>query len=136
MQRLSAEWQLWADAVEKVCGVRSARNNRMMVAAFLIRSCAFDARFESVLLRASPQNPFSTASTQSEDSCPSQTRPITEVLRLAAGAGRIARCWPCGVATDMLADSGQLMVAHQRRRFDAVGFAAFAAAVTGSCASA
>src|SRR5215831_1880450 len=50
------------DAVEKVCGMPSARNNRITVADFLNRSCAFDGRLESILLGASLQNPFSTAS--------------------------------------------------------------------------
>src|SRR5713101_8780998 len=35
---------------------------QFMVADFLNRSCAFDARFGSILLAASTQNPFSTAS--------------------------------------------------------------------------
>jgi len=42
----------WPIAVEKVCGMPSVRNNRIMVADFLNRSCAFDARFESILLAA------------------------------------------------------------------------------------
>jgi len=50
------------DAVEKVPAMRSTRNNRIIVANLLNRSCAFQARFESILLGASPQNPFSTAS--------------------------------------------------------------------------
>jgi hypothetical protein len=43
------------DVVEKVCGVPPARNNRIMMADFLNRSCAFDARFESILLADPPK---------------------------------------------------------------------------------
>jgi micrococcal nuclease len=42
--------RLWCDTVEKVCGMPSTRNNRINIADFLNRSCAFDARFESILL--------------------------------------------------------------------------------------
>jgi hypothetical protein len=52
------------DAVEKVLGMPPARNNRIMGAEFLNRSCAFDARLESMLLGDPPKNPFSTALTQ------------------------------------------------------------------------
>ena len=52
------EPQPLADAVEKVRSVPSARNNRIILADFLNRSCAFDARFESILLAAAAQNPF------------------------------------------------------------------------------
>jgi len=38
------------DAVEKVPGMPPARNKRIMGAEFLNRSCAFDARLESMLL--------------------------------------------------------------------------------------
>jgi hypothetical protein len=52
------------DTVEKVPGMSPARNKRIMGAEFLNRSCAFDARLESMLLGDPPKNPFSTASTQ------------------------------------------------------------------------
>ena len=55
------------DAVEKVCSVPSARNNRIILADFLNRSCAFDARFESILLAAPPKILFQ------------QHRPVAEV---------------------------------------------------------
>ena len=50
------------DAVEKVRGILLERN--IIGVDFLNRICALDAYFESILLGASPQNPFSTASTQ------------------------------------------------------------------------
>jgi hypothetical protein len=53
----------FTDAVEKGAGMPAARNNRIMGAGFLNRSCAFYARLESILLGEHPQNPFSTAST-------------------------------------------------------------------------
>jgi hypothetical protein len=59
---LSRKVRMGVDAVEKVHGMPSARNNRIMVADFLNRSCAFDACCESILLGVPPQNPFSTAS--------------------------------------------------------------------------
>src|SRR6516164_4370591 len=39
-----------ADAVEKVGATLTTRNNRIAQAGFLNRSCAFDARLESILL--------------------------------------------------------------------------------------
>jgi len=54
--------------------MRSARNDRIMVAFFLIRSCAFDRSSELILLRASPQNPFPTASVKG---CPCDYAGIT-----------------------------------------------------------
>jgi len=56
---------LLTDAVEKVDDMPPARNNRIMGADFLNRSCAFDARLESMLLGGPPRNPFSTASVKS-----------------------------------------------------------------------
>jgi len=53
-----------ADAVEKVGGMPSARNNRIMGADFLNRYCVFGTRLEPILLGDPPQNPFSTASAQ------------------------------------------------------------------------
>src|ERR1700680_3324031 len=53
---------LWVDTVEKVPGMSPARNKRIMGVEFLNRSCAFDARLESMLLGDPPKNPFSTAS--------------------------------------------------------------------------
>ena len=50
--------------VEKVCGMPSARNNRIMIVDFLNRSCTFDARFRINIARSPAQNPFSTASAQ------------------------------------------------------------------------
>jgi hypothetical protein len=47
-----------ADAVEKVRSTPSARNNRITMADFLNRSCAFEARLESILLVAPAQNLF------------------------------------------------------------------------------
>src|SRR5215831_19225382 len=47
-----------ADGVEKVCGTQSARNNRIRIVDVLIRSCAFEARLESILLGASLKIPF------------------------------------------------------------------------------
>src|SRR5262249_4480459 len=44
------------------------RNNRIRGANFLNRSCALDARLESMLLKAPCQNPFSTASAKSRHS--------------------------------------------------------------------
>jgi len=41
---------LLGDAVEKVDGIPAARNNRIVDADFLNRSCAFDARLKSKLL--------------------------------------------------------------------------------------
>jgi len=38
-----------ADAVEKVRGILPMRNNRILGVAFLNRTCAFDAHFESIL---------------------------------------------------------------------------------------
>src|SRR5713101_6784513 len=45
----------------EICRIR-IRNNRIVGANFLNRSCAFDARLESMLLEDPPQNPFSTVS--------------------------------------------------------------------------
>jgi hypothetical protein len=56
---------LMTDAVEKspkeTCRIK-IRNNRIKGANFLNRSCAFDARLESMLLGVPTQNPFSTVS--------------------------------------------------------------------------
>src|SRR5262249_8393618 len=41
---------LRVDAVEKVGATLTTRNNRIVQAGFLNRSCAFDARLESILL--------------------------------------------------------------------------------------
>src|SRR6266446_4081090 len=49
---------LRVDAVEKGGGIQPAHNNRIMGASFLNRSCGFDARVESMLLGAPPQNLF------------------------------------------------------------------------------
>jgi hypothetical protein len=54
-----------SDAVEKVGGMPSVRNNRNAGDDFLNRSCAFGGRLESMLLGDPPQNPFSTASARS-----------------------------------------------------------------------
>src|SRR5262249_42100367 len=48
--RRSADYRLWADAVEKVRGIRLERNNRIIGADFLNRTCAFGPHFESILL--------------------------------------------------------------------------------------
>jgi len=47
-----------ADAVEKVRDILLTRNNRIMGVDFLNRTCAFDAHFESILLRKPPKNLF------------------------------------------------------------------------------
>jgi hypothetical protein len=52
------------DAVEKVRGILLTRNNRIVGLDSLNRTCAFEAHFESILLRDPPKNLFSTASTQ------------------------------------------------------------------------
>jgi hypothetical protein len=57
--------RLLTDAVEKVGDGEPARNNRIASDDFLNRTCAFGRRLESILFRGPPQNPFSTASTQS-----------------------------------------------------------------------
>src|SRR5215471_20259628 len=44
-----------ADAVEKVCGILLTCNNRIIGVDFLNRTCAFDAVFESILLREPPK---------------------------------------------------------------------------------
>jgi hypothetical protein len=44
-----------ADAVEKVRGILLTCNNRITGVDFLNRTCAFDAHFESILLRDPPQ---------------------------------------------------------------------------------
>jgi hypothetical protein len=49
------------DAVEKVRDAPPTRNNRIMRADVLNRSCEFTGRFESILLRDPPQNPFSNS---------------------------------------------------------------------------
>src|SRR3972149_2762630 len=67
--RSTGRSQLLTDAVEKVDDMPPSRNNRIMGADFLNRSCAFDARLESMLLGGTPQNPFSTASTKSGCRC-------------------------------------------------------------------
>ena len=46
----TAECPLLADAVEKVSATLTTRNDRIAQAGFLNRSCAFDARLESILL--------------------------------------------------------------------------------------
>ena len=51
--------------LKKASACRPARNYRISGADILNRSCAFDADLESILLGDPPQNPFSTASTQS-----------------------------------------------------------------------
>src|SRR5262252_3867461 len=48
--RLRRVGRLWVDAVEKVGATLTTRNNRIAQAGFLNRSCAFDARLESILL--------------------------------------------------------------------------------------
>jgi hypothetical protein len=58
----------WVDAVEKVAGTLTTRNNRITQARCLDRSCAPDDRFESILRRPPPQNPFSTTSVNSRQS--------------------------------------------------------------------
>ena len=52
------EWQVWVDAVEKVRGILLTRNNRIVGVDFLNRTCAFDAHFESILLRDPPKSFF------------------------------------------------------------------------------
>jgi hypothetical protein len=59
---VSRECPSRVDTVEKVGGVPLTRNNRIMGDGFLIRSCAFGGRLESMLLGDPPQNPFSTVS--------------------------------------------------------------------------
>ena len=61
---LTASSSLHTDAVEKVPGMAAPRNNRIIEADFLNRSCAFDTRLELILLGDPPQNLFSTASTR------------------------------------------------------------------------
>jgi hypothetical protein len=73
---------VWVDAVEKVTGMPPARNNRIMGTEFLNRSCAFDARLESMLLGDPPQNPFSTASVTS-----SKAR-REHIVRCSSNSGR------------------------------------------------
>jgi hypothetical protein len=51
----------WVDAVEKVRRILLVRNNRIIGVDCLNRTCAFDAHFESILLR-DPPHFFSTAS--------------------------------------------------------------------------
>src|SRR5262252_7385122 len=51
--RLRRVGRLWVDAVEKVGATLTTRNNRIAQAGFLNRSCAFDARLESILLEDS-----------------------------------------------------------------------------------
>jgi hypothetical protein len=43
---------------EKVRGPSDKRNNRIINDDLLHRTCALDARLESILLRDPPQNPF------------------------------------------------------------------------------
>jgi hypothetical protein len=50
------------DAVEKVRGTSDKRNNKIINDDLLHRTCALDARIDSILLREPPQNLFSTAS--------------------------------------------------------------------------
>src|SRR4030095_14651605 len=57
---------------QKICRIE-IRNNRIMGANFLNRSCAFDARLESMLLGVPPQNPFSTASVMCRSPHPRQS---------------------------------------------------------------
>jgi hypothetical protein len=52
------------DTVEKVLGMATPRNNRIIEVDFLNRSCAFDTRLELILLGGPHKNLFSTASTQ------------------------------------------------------------------------
>jgi hypothetical protein len=52
----------WVDAVEKVLGMATPRNNRIIDGNFLNRSCGFGAYLELILLRDPPENLFSTAS--------------------------------------------------------------------------
>src|SRR5262252_9332536 len=47
---LGGSYPLMTDAVEKVGATLTTRNNRIAQAGFLNRSCAFDARLESILL--------------------------------------------------------------------------------------
>src|SRR5262252_9134080 len=47
---LGGSYPLLTDAVEKVGATLTTRNNRIAQAGFLNRSCAFDARLESILL--------------------------------------------------------------------------------------
>ena len=70
---------LWVDAVEKVGATLTTRNNRIAQAGFLNRSCAFDARLESILLE-DPLKIFFR-----------QYRPEGDVARLSFRGGEMAR---------------------------------------------
>jgi hypothetical protein len=50
--------RLRVDAVEKVRGIQLTRNNRIIGLDFLNRTCAFEAHFESILLREPPKSFF------------------------------------------------------------------------------
>src|SRR5215471_3532195 len=54
---LGGSYPLMTDAVEKVGATLTTRNNRIAQAGFLNRSCAFDARLESIL-REDPSKSF------------------------------------------------------------------------------
>jgi hypothetical protein len=80
----------------------STRNNRINIADFLNRSCTFDARFESILLGATPQNPFSTVSVK--NGCGGRSTGTSVVPRIADDFG--ARRKSAAVAKSRLAHGG------------------------------
>src|SRR5262245_48438392 len=83
---------VWVDAVEKVGSVPPARNNRIAGTGFLYRSCAFDARLESILLASPLQNPFSTASTKCEKLAVSKCFPVRPQKRTPTDRRVMSHC--------------------------------------------
>jgi len=70
-----------ADAVEKVRGILLIRNNRIIRVGFLNRTCAFDAHFESILLRDPPKIFFRQHRPEAADLRVAVSRQLSEVQR-------------------------------------------------------
>jgi hypothetical protein len=85
-----AKWQPLADAVEKVRGILLTRNNRIIGVDFLNRTCAFDAHFESILLRDPPKSFFDSIDQLRPSGAKTAVRSCAIQLSVAAGA--LGRC--------------------------------------------
>src|SRR5215471_154021 len=72
---LGGSYPLMTDAVEKVGATLTTRNNRIAQAGFLNRSCAFDARLESILLEDPLKIFFRQYRSKAERLTPSKSSP-------------------------------------------------------------